>query len=88
MGRWATHLRRRYGDVRVRPLLFVGVVTQLDTHPLRVTARQLSSPGAGITLPVSQPPQRSTGPLESPRLTIGLLGPHGYPVATSAVETR
>lgn len=27
-------------------------------------------------------------PLESPRLTIGLLGPHGYPVATSAVETR
>lgn len=32
----------------------MGVVTQLDTHPVRVRARELISPGAGIALLESQ----------------------------------
>ncbi len=53
------HLRRWSADVRARPRLFVGVVTQLDTHPVRLPTRwasacQLSSPGLGMAVPVSQ----------------------------------
>lgn len=39
LGRWASHLRRRSVDVRARPLVFVGVVTQLDTHRARPIRR-------------------------------------------------
>lgn len=54
-----SRLRGWSADVRARLSVFVGVVTQLDTHLALLSVRgisalQLSSPGLGIAVPVSQ----------------------------------
>lgn len=57
LGRCASHLRFWSIDVRARPSVFVGVVTQLDTHPprLRLTSCGACSPSSSARLGHASP---------------------------------